>query len=254
MVPVSIDPARADRRISGEGTDETSWRDWAGWATPPEPVEAFVTARLVVVAPHPDDEVLGAGGLMWAAAQQEYPVLVVAVTDGDGSHPNSTRWPVEVLRAQRRFERANALAQLGISDFSTVRGGVPDGAITAHIDQVAELVAALVADGDTVVTPWQWDGHPDHEACATAVQQAVAGRAVQTLQTPIWGWHWATPTQFPAPARLFALGSEARLAKERAVAEYRSQLEPDPSTGAEPILPTWALARLIRDVEVYFDA
>ena len=41
------------------------------------------TRRVIIVAPHPDDEVLGAGGLIQAALSRDISVEVVAVTDGD---------------------------------------------------------------------------------------------------------------------------------------------------------------------------
>ena len=43
--------------------------------------------RLVVLAPHPDDEVLGCGGLMMQAATAKFNVTVFAVTDGEAQSP-----------------------------------------------------------------------------------------------------------------------------------------------------------------------
>jgi LmbE family N-acetylglucosaminyl deacetylase len=68
----------------------------------------------VVVAPHPDDEILGCGGLLRHAAEQGMEVRVVAVTDGEACYPDEHWWTPERLRSARRAELAAALGELGI--------------------------------------------------------------------------------------------------------------------------------------------
>lgn len=246
--------ATADRTIHGEGTPETAWQHWTGWHRGRRRALAgFVPEddRLVVVAPHPDDETLMAGGLVHDAARAGHPVLVVAVSDGEGSHPGSARWPASELRAVRAAERNSALAELaGSSDVPVVPLGLPDGAITA--DAVRPRLVELLARTDTMVVPWRYDGHPDHEAVAEA---ALALAGVRVLQAPVWGWHWAAPdrSELPEDPLLYPLAAAAHAAKVRAVKRFVSQLQPDPSTGAGPVLPGWALRRLVRTTEVFFD-
>ena len=61
-----------ERVIQGQGTPEAVWRPWLR-AQPfaPMPKTALLgeARRLVVVAPHPDDEVLACGGLLATQAQ-----------------------------------------------------------------------------------------------------------------------------------------------------------------------------------------
>lgn len=246
--------ATADRTIAGEGTPETAWQDWPGWRRGRRRAIARLVPdgnRLVVVAPHPDDETLMAGGLVHDAVRAGRRVLVVAVSDGEGSHPGSARWPVPELRAVRAAERHSALAELaGASDVAVVRLGLPDGGITA--DAVRPRLVELMARTDTIVVPWRYDGHPDHEAVAEA---ALALADARILQAPVWGWHWATPDrgELPEDPLLYPLDAAAHAAKVRAVEQFVSQLQPDPSTGADAVLPGWALRRLVRTTEVFFD-
>ncbi len=65
-----------------------------------------------VVAPHPDDEVLGTGGLFARLSQIGRNVLIIAVTNGTASHPKSTEWPPERLDAVRPQETREALQRL----------------------------------------------------------------------------------------------------------------------------------------------
>ena len=78
--------------IRGQGTPSAQWLSWPGWAGLRVTSVAELVppgSRLVVVAPHPDDEILGAGGLLAATARAGRDLLLVAVTDGQASHPGS---------------------------------------------------------------------------------------------------------------------------------------------------------------------
>ena len=68
----------------------------------------------LVLAPHPDDESLGCGGLIAAACAGGQPPIVVVLTDGAGSHPNSRAYPPDRLRTTREAETLAALACLGL--------------------------------------------------------------------------------------------------------------------------------------------
>ena len=71
------------------GTPETAWLASGRLEELPSMVPPHV-GRALVVAPHPDDEVLGAGGLVSRLLDGSIEVNVLAVTDGEGSHPHSS--------------------------------------------------------------------------------------------------------------------------------------------------------------------
>ena len=74
------------------GTDETVWSSWpapAGW--PELDLAALADTSVVVLAAHPDDEVLGVGGLLARLAGLGADLRLVWATDGEASHPCSTR-------------------------------------------------------------------------------------------------------------------------------------------------------------------
>jgi LmbE family N-acetylglucosaminyl deacetylase len=247
-----------DRVITGPGTTAEQWRSWPGWSGLPDATAAELVppgCRLVVVAPHPDDEVLGAGGLLAATAHAGREQVLVAVTDGQASHPGSQLWPEAELRAQRRQESAVALRVLGAHACEVVRLGIDDGGIAAARAELAGRLAAIVRPGDVVVSPWRFDGHPDHEAAGQAAAAAAQAGGACHLEAPIWAWHWAEPgdQRMPWPrALVLRLGSFPACRKSAAVRCFTSQLEPDPSTGADAVLPPWAVARLVHQREVFF--
>jgi LmbE family N-acetylglucosaminyl deacetylase len=245
------------RHIAGLGTPAQAWReDLALARVPAAGIEELVPqgCRAVVVAPHPDDEILACGGLLQLMARHGRPFVVVAVTDGEGSHAGSTEWPVERLRATRPRESLAALDSLGIATPEPLRLRVPDGGVTAAEDELARCLAALLAPGDVVVTTWRYDGHPDHEATARASAAAARARGATLLEVPVWGWHWSAPGDGAIPfgqARKLVLAPDLVARKRAAMDCFRSQLTGDASTGAAPIVFPHALERMLNPYEVY---
>ena len=90
-------------------------------------------ARLLVVAPHPDDEVLGAAGLMQQVRDAGGVVRVVYLTDGDG-YPEGVIMETRQLSVanfrrygrQRQAEARAALATLGIGENAATFLSFPD--------------------------------------------------------------------------------------------------------------------------------
>jgi LmbE family N-acetylglucosaminyl deacetylase len=88
---------------------------WPGMhAVPPLTLDECLPAeaRLVVVAAHPDDEVLACGALLHVHAARGGAVLLVAVTDGEASHAAASRWARQRLAEKRHAERKNGLKYL----------------------------------------------------------------------------------------------------------------------------------------------
>ena len=227
--------------LTGLGTSEATWAADSSLAQLPalEWSELSQAARVVVIAPHPDDEVLGLGGVIALLARQRVPVVIVAVTDGERSHPERA----EELRVVRDRERARALEELGCLA-QVHRLGLPDGGVTAAA--LRPELARVITSEDAVVAPWEQDGHPDHDACA----EAAAGLGRARWSYVVWGWHWCAPEAFPiARARQVRLDDGALAAKQRAVQAFVSQLE-----GEDPVLPPHVLARFLRPAEVLLEA
>ena len=235
--------------IVGGGTEELRWRDWPAVSSWPPLGPAPATAPLVV-APHPDDEILGVGGLIALLGAAE----IVAVTDGEASHPDSTVHTPGELAVIRREETRRALEQLGVPAARVHRLGHPDGGI----DEAALTVTltGLLTPGRWCVATWRGDGHPDHEAVGRSAAAACAATGARLLEYPIWTWHWAVPDDERVPwerARRIDLTPAAELAKAAAIGEFTSQIyDLGPAPGDAAILPPHVLARFARPFEVLF--
>ncbi|MBP0461866.1 PIG-L family deacetylase [Streptomyces bomunensis] len=242
--------------MDAENTPESRWAAWEALGS--LPVARPPRGPVLVVAAHPDDEVLGFGGTMAALATAGTPVHLLSVTDGERSHPRSTRPAARRLAALRRTELAAALADLGLDRVRPSHLAVPDTAVDAHEARVADAVARLLRETGArlCVAPWTGDLHSDHEAAGRAAVTACAAVGVPVWRYPVWLWHWSFPGDTRVPwhtAARLPLGGREAASKRRAVRRFRSQIEPlGNAEGDEAILPPGELAHHVRDFEVVF--
>ncbi|MCL1551663.1 PIG-L deacetylase family protein [Xanthomonas nasturtii] len=243
-------------QIAGQGTTEARWKASRQLnALPTTTLEQLLGSarRVVVVSPHPDDEVLGCGGLLAMTIESGTEVLIVSVTDGEAAYPHEDAWPPLRLAAARREELRHALSCLGVDPDNLVRLDAGDGQVRAGATALGDRLAALLEPTDAVLVTYARDGHPDHEACADAAVTAAASCAAQLIQFPVWAWHWDDPdnSQMLASATRLALAPAAHAAKMQAISAFKTQTGHVTPALRAPILPDWALARFRRDFEVY---
>ena len=194
-----------------------------------EPGEILAPGPLLILAPHPDDESLGTGGLIARETRAGRPVHVALLTDGAGSH-QSALYPPPRLAALRDREILDALDCLGLAPTALHRLGYPDRdapregpALEKAADRLRDLLALTGAA--TLVTTWIADPHADHLAAALTARRAVAGTAIRLLQVPIWGFTHPPDADLDIPPPTGArLDVSAFLDRKRtAIAAHRSQ-------------------------------
>jgi LmbE family N-acetylglucosaminyl deacetylase len=130
----------------------------------------IVRPPVLVLAAHPDDEVIGAGGLLAWHGLQGHPVTVVHVTDGASGDPLAKTGDI---RAIRRREGEEALRRLRIT--APRRFDLPDGFVPEHLSELAVLLRALFAEikPATLYSFWFGEAHRDHRAVGAAVVMAA---------------------------------------------------------------------------------
>ncbi len=171
----------------------------------------------LIVAPHSDDEAIGAYGLIRALNVKGAVCHVLVVTDGAASHVASKRWPRERLVAERRRETLRTMRGIGIARGRVRFLGLPDGAMSrvspsmlAVIDQAVRRTARL----DLLVGPALDDDHEDHRVVARALRRTRLP-GVRRLSYRVW----------PVPGKgvwTLPLGP-VRGAKRMALRSYRTQ-------------------------------
>ncbi|WP_439534012.1 PIG-L deacetylase family protein [Polymorphobacter sp.] len=191
---------------------------WHAASRPTDLAALLGTTRTIgIVVPHPDDETLGCGGLVAAAAALGLDVTVTLLTDGDASHPGSRAWPPARLARRRRQEAIEAVAGLTGGAGRVVFAGASDGQLADRPD-----TARLVPPADLYVTCWRDDPHPDHRAAYGIAETVARSRGVPLLAFPLW----VLDTAIAVPdLPLYRLDVSPQLAlKRRALTAHSSQL------------------------------
>ncbi len=237
------------------GTPEEAWRDRPEWSAARQLALPQQARRVVVVAPHPDDETLAAGGLMATAHEAGLAIDVVLLTDGERSHPDSTTVTPQQL-GDRRVEESRASLSVLAPGARLHRVGLPDGRLDEQAEaMVAEIVRIVGEAGPEtlIVAPWRRDGHSDHDAAGIAAGIAARRTDATLWEYPVWLWHWCDPADAPWPSLgVLPLTEDILQAKVRAVALHRTQLEPlSTAPGDEALLHDGFTAHFQRATETF---
>lgn len=129
--------------------------------------------RVVVVAPHPDDEVVGCAGTLIRHRQAGDAVCVVYVTDGSASRAGGmNRTRMSQVRRQEAGRAATALESCSYEWLGLVEGAWSSGELDARLKDV---LARLTPD--LLYVPSRVDFHPEHHRVARAVARALADGA-----------------------------------------------------------------------------
>jgi LmbE family N-acetylglucosaminyl deacetylase len=191
--------------------------------------------RLLVVAPHPDDETIATGLLIQQVREAGGEVNIMLLTAGD-NNPWPQRWLERRLRigppdrqrwAQRRCaEMRQALERLGLSQASLRPLGWPDlGLSSVLMRSTGDAVAAITQEidrftPDLIALPSLLDRHPDHGAAHVLVRLALVGQAASpALYTYLVHGKPGKAVFLEVPA------TQAQIANKReALLAHRSQL------------------------------
>lgn len=162
--------------------------------------------RLTIIAPHPDDEVMGPGGALLAALARGVRCHVIFLTDGENDADKA---------ALRRAEAENAAATLG---YSPAFLGFPADNVQVTPATTAALTAALkAARPQAVMVPFLLEDNDDHRA-ASMLLAHVGDDLPGTMDI----WSYQVYSALPANV-LVPLDQDMAAAKADAIRLYGSQ-------------------------------
>ncbi|HUP61155.1 MAG TPA: PIG-L family deacetylase [Thermoanaerobaculia bacterium] len=180
-------------------------------AIPYEPAQ-LRGERLLVLAPHPDDEVIGCGGLVAQHLRERREVRVVVATDGAQAGTPMTR-EEESRRGLAVLGEVASIEFLGVADRAL------DDAIAPRLREIL-----LDARPDLVLVPSPIEIHPDHAALARAFCELVQRDESLFADLAVTRVAFYEVGQPIRPNALVDI-SDVADAKYAAIAEHRSQLE-----------------------------
>lgn len=140
--------------------------------------------RVLVLAPHPDDESLAAGGTLARLADSGARITVVAATDGEASM--SSPLTAADLAHVRRQELRSAAAVLGIADVRFL--GHPDTGLRGARRDLGEQLTSLVEEigPAVVILPWAGDDAGDHAALNLALADVGLPARIEVWGAEVW--------------------------------------------------------------------
>ncbi len=148
---------------------------------PPTAPGSVVARRVLVLAPHYDDEVLGCGGLLLQLAANGAETVCAFMSDGSGG----AEGPPEGMSGQeysalRQAESEAAATVLGIGrvEHVGVRQGFPDGSLASLVGELTAEIDGLLdaCRPDLVLAPSPLEVTPDHQATFRALHEALIAR------------------------------------------------------------------------------
>ena len=155
--------------------------------------------RVLVIAAHPDDEVLGMGGTIALHAEQGGAVRIVCITDG-----SSTQYPGDsAIRAQKEAEARQAAGELGVSDY--VHLELPDMRLDtlAHVEINAVVEEQIRDFGPQVVYTVHPDVNRDHRVLFDSVAVATRPTPEQVVRRVLTYGPTSSTEWTPAPLNWF---------------------------------------------------
>jgi LmbE family N-acetylglucosaminyl deacetylase len=208
---------------------------------PHSAVREIPAKAVVVLAPHPDDEVLGCGGAILRHIEKGVPVRVMIATDGAALYEGEER---AAMTRRRQAESRAAAAILGTGE--PIFWNLADRSLT-YSEALVQRVVDAIAGADLVYAPSLDELHPDHRALGMAAIEAVrrSGRQTRLAQYEI------SAAQRP---NLLLDISDVAPRKKQAIACFTSQLDAqryDEQIGALNRYRTYTLPSSVSDAEAY---
>lgn len=190
--------------------------------------------KVLVFSPHPDDETIAVGGLMFGSVKNGADVKVVLVTDGNKHH----------LKDKRYAEFEEATSVLGVKGENLIFLNYKDGEMQKeNQEKVKQSFKKIVDDfnPDFIFYPHTKEQHPDHKVTGVIVDEIIKEEKKHT------GYEYLVHEKyFPSPKRFrpddyilppvylvnsdvfwykLMLTDEAEDAKNEAVLKYKTQLK-----------------------------
>lgn len=122
--------------------------------------------RIIIFAPHPDDETISCGGYIQRAIKNRSNVYVVLITDGNKRHKKMIRYK----------EFKNATSKLGIKEENLIFLNYPDGKVSNFKNELFEDFYEIIRvyKPDIVFIPIVYDNHKDHKISGEILREILS--------------------------------------------------------------------------------
>jgi LmbE family N-acetylglucosaminyl deacetylase len=211
-----------------------------------------LTEKTVIIAPHPDDEVIGCAGLIQALVERGTPPHVIILTGGEGSHRGCCNTSTEEIIAARHQLTLKTAATLGLPVSHIHCLHYPDGGVALEhpeTERLQEFLSELAPQA--VFVPHRGEGWSDHLQAAEITKHMLKGLDVSIYEYCVWMWYYNVWDFRMKDAFLLRLSETQHRKKQKAIEQYVTPIAPcgKPWSG---VLPKPFLKATRWDKELYF--
>ncbi|MDO6810946.1 bifunctional PIG-L family deacetylase/class I SAM-dependent methyltransferase [Zobellia galactanivorans] len=220
--------------------------------------------KLLILAPHPDDESLACGGIISLLIASGVQVHIIFFTSGSASHPESELYPAERLANLREQEALLACKCLGIPadhiDFFREKDSDMCNLSPKRRNQLGAIIAKKCNNESflTLGLPWRRDPHADHKVVYDIGKRSFPFLESPTIvmEYPVWMWKNGERTDWPGHGEILPFRLDISTVfnrKLKAIHVYKSQLGKvvlDDPNGF--VLTPTLLAPFLTDTEYFF--
>ncbi len=186
-----------------------------------------LNGNALILAPHPDDEIFGCGGLIARLTSQGKPPHVAILTGGGRSHHGCCATSEETIVTQRRTLTIKSLTALGIPACNIHFLNFQDGNIGDKPGSEMNRLKNLLSDlqPDTILVPHHGEGWPDHLA-TRQIGIDLAPKGAQVWEYCVWMWYYSQHGLDWKNARTLNMSATEHASKLNAIATYSNSCAP----------------------------
>lgn len=203
--------------------------------TPDVPMKNFSSNRVLVVAAHPDDEMLGCAGTLARLKKNGSQITILLLGEGPTARAPSAAL-FSVVKAEAFTSSVLAAKALGIQDIR--HASFPDNRFdTVPLLDLVQCIERVIEeiDPDLVLTHHSGDLNMDHQLTHRAVVTATRPLPGKKKVNAIWGFEVLSSTEY-APANtmppfcptIYVEISDFLMKKQKALESYASEMRPWP--------------------------
>lgn len=206
--------------------------------------ELNISDKILIVAPHPDDEVLGCSGLIQRLLSEGKQVDVVILSGGGKSHAGCCEIDESTLIGSRRNLSRKAAKILGLPLENLHFLDYPDGSIVfdcSETERMKKLIDTLLPE--SIFVPHKGEGWSDHLEAGQIVRK-LAGETsgVSFYEYCVWFWYYNVWNIDRKKAFVLTMSKEELSHKNEAINAYIQPKAPcgKPFSGVLPPVFVWA--------------
>lgn len=204
--------------------------------TLPPPIN--LTKHILLIAPHPDDEIIGCAGLIQQALREGKKIDVMILSGGEKSHSGCCHLDASALIEARRNLSHKAAQIVGLSQEHLHFLNYPDGYITFEHPETKQLQSFITnLKPDAIFIPHKGESWSDHIEAGRIIQKITQDIPnVQLYEYCVWFWFYNVWNIDWKNARILKMSKSEHQCKLKAMDAYITPLAPcgNPWSGVLP--------------------